>query len=447
MPTTNAPAQPKKKNNKELLLELINKQYGLASSAVMEKAFKTQDKQIEEAMMQGMGAKDIAKSEGIDLSQLGVSPEQPTPQTQPKPEGKKGNFWYTPFQMNKESGDVTPASLLGGLISQHPDDTLKMVEALMATKKNQQISPEGQMATLKKTKALLDKEGIKAKVNVTATGVPTISTEPELGLNGLEPDQQLQALALARKYGTGRNLKVLVPSIAAQLMEGKTIDQIEDNLRMSGQSPEFSGAIRGAMQNITSKWGAGEKQTAFDEVDDYAGDPEAQRQAIKRTTLKAATADQQNQVMGKERTADLLNEISGDLEILEKNGTPTNWMTGNIEGLMGRVGLVKNPAMREVATKIAVAVMAYRRSMTGVQFGMIENKEYKRIFPNIDKVSAFNSATAKALTSVFSGDTEKFYKQSMGEKNYTQIFGKGQTNEQTSGNSKYQRYLEIVGGK
>lgn len=92
MPTKTYPNKEKPKDNKQILLDLIAKEYGSHNAMVMDKAFKTQDKQVEEAMTQGgMTANDIGKSIGIDLSsfmnkgksvasQSSISPQQP-PQT------------------------------------------------------------------------------------------------------------------------------------------------------------------------------------------------------------------------------------------------------------------------------------------------------------------------------------------------------------------------------
>ena len=134
--------------------------------------------------------------------------------------------------------------------------------------------------------------------------------------------------------------------------------------------------------------------------------------------------------MGKERTVDFLEEIENDLATLERNGFPTGFWSGSWENLIAKVGQVQNPEMRKVATKIAVAVMSYRRSMTGVQFGMLENKEYKRIFPNINKVGQFNIASISALKETFRGDLNKFYSLSMGKKNYDKLFGETETQGQ-----------------
>ena len=134
---------------------------------------------------------------------------------------------------------------------------------------------------------------------------------------------------------------------------------------------------------------------------------------------------------------DFLNEIKGDLAALESQGIPSGFFRGSYENLIAKVGQVNNPEMRKIATKIATALMSFRRHMTGVQFTEAESKEYKKMFPDINKVGDFNTANADALIETFGGDTRKFYEQSMGAKNYEGIFGKKETKLKTSSGMGY----------
>lgn len=91
--------KPEKKDNKQILLDLIEKQYGLSNAVVMEKALKTQDKQIEQAMMEGGATADqIGQTKGVDVSLLDKlmqgkpAPERVAPaQPQPQPQQQQGN--------------------------------------------------------------------------------------------------------------------------------------------------------------------------------------------------------------------------------------------------------------------------------------------------------------------------------------------------------------------
>jgi len=239
----------------------------------------------------------------------------------------------------------------------------------------------------------------------------------------LSSEQQLQGRALARKIYGVRGAEFGVPAVYEEMRKGKTVDQIEDNLRYSGQSKEFA-PIRDAAQSILINANPINAQTSMDYVDDFVGrkDAEGAKQALKRLARTNAGAEESRNIVGKERTISLLTEIQEDLNKLEKMGINTNLFTGTQEQVAAKVGTVVNPEARKVATKISTAVQNYRRSMTGVQFGMPENREYKVMFPNIGRTANFNTANINALKEVMKGDLDNFYSLSMGENSYKKLF-------------------------
>lgn len=304
---------------------------------------------------------------------------------------------------------------------------LALIGNLLDESKTKSLSPEQQVATIQETQSLLADAGINATVGVTATGAPTISVAATGGIGDLPPEQQVQAYDLARKIGGVRGATNLLPSIVKSLKEGQTIDQVEDGLRFAGQSTEFNTEVRTAAQQLMVGKPISEQQRTFDSLDDLVTNKntEGVKSYLKRMAVKNASTDQAQNVMGMERTVDLLGEIQEDLDNLERMGLPTGFWSGTIENMLAKVGQVQDPEKRRIATKIAVAVMQYRRSMTGVQFGMKEHAEYKSIFPNIDKVGALNTANIKALKDSFKGNVDKFYSLSMGEESYNRLFKGG----------------------
>lgn len=251
------------------------------------------------------------------------------------------------------------------------------------------------------------------------------------GLEDLPYDKQTQAMALARKmYGTRRSNEIL-PSIIGQLHEGKSIDEIEDSWRFSGQSPALSGEIRDAAQSVLLTSPIKQTEQALDFIDDELskGNIDGVRDQLRKLSRDTAGAEQSRRILGIERTLEFINEIQNDLITLENNGIDTNIFSGTAEEIFKKVGTVNNPQLRAVATKIATSMMNYRRSMTGVAFSVPETAEYKSVWPSIDKTSAFNMATINALKSAFSGDLDNFYANSMGRDNYKKLF---KTNIQNS---------------
>jgi hypothetical protein len=253
-------------------------------------------------------------------------------------------------------------------------------------------------------------------------GKPADSKE---ALGRLSPEQQIAAWQIAKNVGGTRSAEKMVDTVAAAIGAGMSRDQIEDNLRYSSQSGQFNEQVRNAAQTLTIGQSESNRNSNYDALDDFVQkkDMVGMKDYLKRMSLDKATADQKNVIMGKERTVDFLNEIKGDLKILEDSGEAPGFFRGNYENILAKVGQVRSPEMRTVATKIATALMSFRRSMTGVQFTEAESKEYKSMFPNINKVGDFNTANINALTNTFGGDVSKFYEQSMGASNYKKIFG------------------------
>lgn len=251
---------------------------------------------------------------------------------------------------------------------------------------------------------------------------------------GLNYADDIKARNLARKIGGMRGAEKVLPSIYSALNSGKTIDQIEDDLRTSGQSSNFSGAIRNAAQSILIDAPSERAQTSMDYIDDLvsAGKEEQAKEQLKRLSRKSAGTEEERQLNGKERTIKFLDEIQDDLSKLERMGISTNIFTGTMENLARSAGTVRNPEARKVATKIATAIINYRRAMSGAAFSVPESKEYATLFPGIGRTANFNTATISALKDSFSGDLESFYSLSMGPENYFSLYG-GAKNSQQGG--------------
>jgi hypothetical protein len=227
---------------------------------------------------------------------------------------------------------------------------------------------------------------------------------------GLTVEQQINARTLARKLYGVKGAEFGLPAIYEGMRSGKSIDQIEDDVRYASQSKEFVGPVREAAQSILINTSADKAQTSMDYIDDMVqkGNVEGAKQQLKRLARAQSGVDDQRTIQGKERTVKLMDEIQDDLNKLESAGVNTNIFTGTAEQVAAKVGTVKNPELRKVATKISAAVQNYRRSMTGVQFGMPENKEYQLMFPQIGRTANFNTANINALREVMQGDLDNF---------------------------------------
>jgi len=246
----------------------------------------------------------------------------------------------------------------------------------------------------------------------------------------LTGSQEVQARSLAKKLYTAKGMEQGLPGIIKLMREGKTVDQIEDEIRLGGQSEAMAGPIRDAAQQILITMNPNTTQQALDFIDDKVtnGDIEDVKSLLKKTARDSAGAEDAKAINGKERTLKFLGEIQDDLNTLEINGVNTNIFSGTLEDINAKIGRVNNPELRKVATKIKTAIQNYRKSLSGSAFSVPEAAEYKDIFPSIGRTSNFNTANIQALQEVMRGDLDTFYSLSMGEKNYKKLFSESSNN-------------------
>lgn len=246
-------------------------------------------------------------------------------------------------------------------------------------------------------------------------------TAMELSEANLLAKEQYGASAIKTKDGYANFVKPIID----RMLAGESIDDIADSLRWKGQSPEFTGNIRSAAQQITSDLSPDKTSAIFDKLDDVIDtrDPEKVKDYLRKMAIdNASTSAEAAEVKEKTRTIQFLEEIRSDLNEYEAKGGKTNLFTGTQEKIASRLGGVKDPELRAIATKIAKSLQAYRKVQTGVAFSKKENKEYTDMFPGINKTANFNMANLDALTQTFSGDLDMFYSFAMGSDAYEELF-------------------------
>ena len=396
----------KKEKKPDALQKLMETNF-IAGKGV-KKALQIQDKNIESAMTE----------HGVPIENILAQLLKTSPQEQQAVPQREEYFWG--FAHERE--DVYRARL-------------EAFKAQQELKAKQDILPR-LLDIIKLKKGMQELEGGNTKPVYTVDergDVVFRGDIPEKGelrtaksdlFEGISPEDAIKAQALAKKYSRRGEAERILPKIVEGLKNGRTIDELDDEVRFSGQSTVIQGALRNAMQSIMVGKGQQATQDTLDFLDDLASndDTEGARQLLKKTARSMAPADKRNNIEGMETTISLFDEIGAELEEFEKLGYGTGFWTGKIDKLLEKVGQLKNPEHMRLASKIAGALIEYRRAATGVQFGMQENKEYKRIFPSIDKVGALNMANIRGLQEIFVHNTRKFYALQMGRKTYDTLF-------------------------
>ena len=244
---------------------------------------------------------------------------------------------------------------------------------------------------------------------------------------------KLEQELFAGKTAAERNKnRQTIKGLASQ---GKSVDEIRSDI-MSGtygnSSPDWQSAISNVVNNSTKSWTDSEKSDFKNTINRYiaSGDIQSAKDALKAKVLSNMNETQATQMNGLETTSVALKEIRSDLQAFEKAGGKTNLFTGKIEDLSRKIGLVKDPEQRKIATKIGVILQQYRKQMTGVAFSPQEAAEYKNIFPSINNVGKLNSSLIDATLESFDTQLENTYRLKIGPTQYDKLFS-GQSNSGT----------------
>ena len=251
-------------------------------------------------------------------------------------------------------------------------------------------------------------------------------TTPEVALDALDPLQYLQAGQLSVEiFGKRKGSDPANVAIVGQLiLDGMTPDEIQDTLRYGAQSPEFAGAMRDAGESIQFRMPT-ERGKAYIESLERSleeGNVERALDVISQGVYESLGTEEARSLRGKERTVEFLLEIGNDLKEYQEMGGNTGIFNGTVEKIAGKIGKVKDPEMRKIATKIKTAIQQYRRAMSGVAFSVPESREYQELFPNIDKNFKYNEKTLEALVETFGGDIEYIYGSMIGHNTYDDLF-------------------------
>ena len=106
-----------------------------------------------------------------------------------------------------------------------------------------------------------------------------------------------------------------------------------------------------------------------------------------------------------------------------ESGNATGFITGNIEKLLQKIGKTEDPDLAKIGNAIALAVVDYRRAVSGAAFTESEARAYQAIFPDITKDAQLNMAKIGSIISKFETDRESFAKRRIGPLKYEKIFG------------------------
>ena len=135
-----------------------------------------------------------------------------------------------------------------------------------------------------------------------------------------------------------------------------------------------------------------------------------------------AKSSQQDTLDGKANTIKALEDIQRKLNKFEAKGGDTGVFTGLTEKGLQKGGLTSDPDLADISNQIAIAIVDYRKAVSGAAFTESEAKAYDAIFPSTGKTAELNKVKIDSLIERLQGNRDNFYKANIGESLYEVLF-------------------------
>lgn len=152
------------------------------------------------------------------------------------------------------------------------------------------------------------------------------------------------------------------------------------------------------------------------------GDYERAQEKLMLAARQGADAETRRQLLGRDKTIKALSDIQTRIDDYVSRGGKMNIFEGGVEDIQKKVGKIRNPELRDIATRIQAAIIDYRKAVSGAAFTESEGKQYEDLFPSTGNVPALNKQIIESLVSVLDMNQEVFYRSAMGDNNYEAIF-------------------------
>lgn len=133
------------------------------------------------------------------------------------------------------------------------------------------------------------------------------------------------------------------------------------------------------------------------------GDIKGAQDQLRIYAYNGMTTDEQQKIAGKQDAIRALDNIETKLAEFQAAGGNTNIFTGLKQKGLEKVGSSAG-SLSGIANDIALAIIDYRKAVSGAAFTESEAKQYETIFPSTGKTPALNAMKIKSLKDKFNAD-------------------------------------------
>lgn len=153
------------------------------------------------------------------------------------------------------------------------------------------------------------------------------------------------------------------------------------------------------------------------------GEVDNAKEFVKRIAREVAPTEEQSKATGREEAIVALNTVQSALNSFIEKGGNTGILTGSIENIENKLGRTKDPDLVKIGNSIRLAIIDYRKAVSGAAFTPSEMEEYMSLFPSIGNVPELNNARIEALLNTFNRNQGLFYSRMLGPSSYQTLFG------------------------
>lgn len=174
----------------------------------------------------------------------------------------------------------------------------------------------------------------------------------------------------------------------------------------------FDAAIKNQAGGITPQRFKVFQSNVLDAI--KSGDLNAAKDRLMTGAFRSEQANERKQFEGVNNINRQLDNFGTKLNQYIAAGGNTGLFQGSIEDMAQKIGEIKDPKLRALASSMRVALNDYRQSVTGAAFTESEAKMYDEMFPGISKSPELNKALIEGLKSGFEAKKDGLIRTTLG---------------------------------
>ncbi len=152
------------------------------------------------------------------------------------------------------------------------------------------------------------------------------------------------------------------------------------------------------------------------------GDTEGVKQLLKASAITSLPTAEQTKVRGREVGIQTLDNIEKLLNDYKAAGGETGIVSGTEAEMLEKIGRIKDPQKKAIATQIRSALIDYRSAVSGAAFTESEMQEYKGLFPSVSSSYDLNLAKIDGLRKAWRQGNDATFRTIMTPSLYDSIY-------------------------